>query len=83
MMICYKIRVRYFIFLLILVLGFHVTIGALFYQQNYIPLAWLVFWVTGMLIIGVLFVLSVRAAQRKGFVDGFQNGRNGVRGKKK
>ena len=72
-------KVNSFRWLLILILLVSLGIGIFLYWQNSISWLVLVFWSLILVVIGLLFALGIRIAQRNGFIDGFKNGRNGVK----
>jgi len=78
-----KIRTQLFSWIFIIVLVVFLTAGVLLYWQNSVTLGALALWTLGLVIIGFLFVFGTRVAQKDGFIDGFRNGRDGVKRAKK
>ena len=74
-----NLKTRHFPWMLAVVLVIFLTAGVLFYWQNAVSLEALVVWVLGLVVIGLVFIFGERVAQRDGFVNGFRNGRNGVK----
>jgi len=74
-----NIKIQHFPRILAVVLVIFLTAGVLLYWQNAITLGGLVFWVLGLVVVGLVFVFGIRVAQKDAFLDGFQNGRNGVK----
>lgn len=70
-----NLKTHHFPRILAVVLLSFLTVGILFYWQNAITLESLVFWVFGLVVIGLVFILGIRVAQRDAFLDGFRNGR--------
>lgn len=76
------IKADHFSWIVALTLTLLLTGGIFFYWQQAISFEGLVFWVLGLVVIGLVFVFGARLAQRDGFQDGFKNGLNGAKREK-
>lgn len=74
-----NLKTRHFPWLVGAILVFFLTAGVLLYWLGVISVGIFVLGALGILIIGFLFVFGIRVAQKNGFVDGFKNGRDGVK----
>ena len=72
-------EVQHFPWILAAILIVWLTAGIFLYWQNAINLGSLALWILGMVIIGFLFVFGIRIAQKDGFVNGFRDGRDGLK----
>lgn len=76
-------KVHHFPWILAAILVVWLTAAIFLYWQNAVTLGSLALWILGMVIIGFLFIYGIRLAQKNGFIDGFRNGRNGIKKIKK
>lgn len=79
-----NVKAYHFPWILIAVLIILLTSGILLYWLNAMTLTSLAVWILGLVVIGLLLVFGTGVAQRDAFINGFRNGRDGVKkGKKK